>query len=242
MKKHWLLVKLIDQWSVARKGWVTRVAKWFISSSILSTQLKIIDITIHPIRDRSAADLPPLLSAGHITRLAGRGFGPAGRLGFQERVEKSRSHHIKPRRHSLRHFFPPPPVCLSPTGFFLRDSHQIKARAVSHVTTKSAAHQRTLLQWIHCRGIQVWDTGFSSDLPVSCILWHKMTRSMNGALRGVLGPKVRGVLEQARPRAGWWLKRKDTTATWAKPSFPCGDTAAQHCSTLHHTAAHCRLS
>ena len=219
---------------MARKGWVTRAAKWFISSSILSTHLMIIDITIHPIRDRSAADLPPLLSAGHITRLAGRGFGPAGRLGFRERVEKSRSHHIKPKRHSLRHFFLRLLfVCLQ-LAFF--SATPIRSRPEPSLMWQPrvllSAHQRILLQRIHCRGIPVWDTGFSSDLPVSCVLGHKMTESMSGVLRGVLGPKVRGVLEQARPRAGWWLKRKDTTATWAKPSFPCGDTAAPHCSTL----------
>ena len=211
---------------MARKGWV--VAKWFISSSILSTHLMIIDITIHPIRDRSTADLPPWL-AGHITRLAGRGSAQRdARIPGARRKEPLTSSQGNPLS-LITSFFPPPPVCLSPTGFFLRDSHQIKAGAVPHVTTKSAAHQEILLQRLHCRGIPVWDTGFSSDLPVSCFLWHKMTQSMSGVLRGVLGPKVRGVLEQARPRAGWWLKRKDTTATWAKPSFPCGDTAAPHC-------------
>ena len=53
-------------------------------------------------------------------------------------------------------------------------------------------------------------------------------------MRRVMGPKVRGVLEQARPRAGWWLRRKDTTANRQNLAFPV-------VTLLQHMAMHCWL-
>ena len=114
-------------------------------------------------------------------------------------------------------------LCVCQQLFFLRRNSQIKAGAVSDVTSVLLIKEFCC----NCRGIPVFvgDIG----LPVTAI------QSMRGAvMRRVMGPKVRGVLEQARPRAGWWLRRKDTTANRQNLAFPV-------VTLLQHMAMHCGL-
>ena len=110
-------------------------------------------------------------------------------------------------------------LCVCQQLFFLRRNSQIKADVTSVLLIKEFC--------CNCRGIPVfvWNIG----LPVTAI------QSMRGAVtRRVMGPKVRGVLEQARPRAGWWLRRKDTTANRQNLAFPV-------VTLLQHMAMHCWL-